>query len=237
MPSHRKWTFTIILRGTGYGKETKCSTSVVLNLFAEGNQIQTYKESRTKEILTQVTWHKVCHTKYQRFYWKTAEDCTKGAWEPHAALRTVVKNHCSTYIHSSMMVFTRDCARPKTAAAFGTPTSQNQPTNQSNNSTIRCVYWPIRSVWSSIGHCETALVVLAIFSGTVFVSLQLLQNRMRWQEAFRTYTRVTSTRVPTATSGKRGFSNLGYTVQHRPPVIPSTGHASTSKVKRNTAPN
>jgi len=55
MPSHRKWTFTIILRGTGYGKETKCSTSVVLNLFAEGNQIQTYKESRTKEILTQVT--------------------------------------------------------------------------------------------------------------------------------------------------------------------------------------
>jgi len=31
--------------------------------------------------------NEVCYTKYLTFYWKTAEGCTKSAWEPNAALR------------------------------------------------------------------------------------------------------------------------------------------------------
>ena len=42
--------------------------------------------------------NEVCDTKYQTFYWKTAEGRTKGAWEPNAALRTWVENHWSTWI-------------------------------------------------------------------------------------------------------------------------------------------
>ena len=42
--------------------------------------------------------NEVCYTKYQTFYWKTAEGRTKGVWEPNAALRTGVENHWSTWI-------------------------------------------------------------------------------------------------------------------------------------------
>jgi len=56
------------------------STTVVLNHFAEGRQIQTYDFVREphKKFLPQVNWHvlfywtnEVCYTKYSRCNWKT----------------------------------------------------------------------------------------------------------------------------------------------------------------------
>jgi len=78
------------------------SRSVVLNLFAEGRQNQPYGLVRAKNkkyfILTQVNWY-VCFIAEQILFHKlevllkAAENRTKGAWEPHAALRTAVEKH------------------------------------------------------------------------------------------------------------------------------------------------
>jgi len=62
----------------------------------------TLSESHTKEILTQVNWHVVFHsrtrsvTQNTRNYWKTAEGRTKSAWKPYADLTKVVENHWFT---------------------------------------------------------------------------------------------------------------------------------------------
>jgi len=61
-------------------------------------------ESRTKAILTQVNGHVLVYSRTKSAtqnnkgfqdnkVLKTAEGRTKGAWGPHAALKTVVENH------------------------------------------------------------------------------------------------------------------------------------------------
>ena len=58
-------------------------------------------ESRTKNFNTSCLAHFVLlqnivfYTKYQRCYWKTAENRTKGVWGPYAAVGVAVGNHCS----------------------------------------------------------------------------------------------------------------------------------------------
>ena len=73
---------------------------MVLNLFAEGSQIQitTLLESTVKEILTQVYRRVLFHGRTNsvpQIMRAFVEGRTKGVWEPHAALITMVEYHCS----------------------------------------------------------------------------------------------------------------------------------------------
>jgi len=73
-------------------------------LKGDKSRLTTLLESRTKAILTQVNRHVLIYSRTKSVtqnnkgfkgnkVLKTAEGRTKGAWGPHAALKTVVENH------------------------------------------------------------------------------------------------------------------------------------------------
>ena len=93
---------------------------MVVNLFTERSQIQTILlESCTKEILTQINWQvlfcsrakSVTYAKYQRYYWKTVEGCTKGAcrlseqWLRNTVLECTWVFSCQKYNSSHFFMF------------------------------------------------------------------------------------------------------------------------------------
>jgi len=69
------------------------------SLNGDESRLTSLLEGRTKAFTTSqftrfvLLQNEVCYRKYQRFYRKTIEGRTKGAWELHATLRTVIEKH------------------------------------------------------------------------------------------------------------------------------------------------
>ena len=79
-------------------------TTVVLNHFAEGSQIQAYNFVREPQKIYHKSIDTFCFIALTKSVTQNIRVVTeslsraKGAWELHVALRTVFENHCSTSI-------------------------------------------------------------------------------------------------------------------------------------------